>query len=50
MSEKPDHVSFDFPRQGEMLVEKPASEATAQLTEEEVRCLSAPPVSGPRPR
>ncbi|XP_040299365.1 uncharacterized protein LOC121009987 [Herpailurus yagouaroundi] len=50
MSEKPDHVSFDFPRQGEMLVEKPASEAAAQLTEEEVRCLSAPPVSRPRPR
>ncbi|XP_078295325.1 mitochondrial inner membrane m-AAA protease component AFG3L1-like isoform X2 [Panthera onca] len=50
MSEKPDHVSFDFPRQGEMLVEKPAREAAAQLTEEEVRCPWAPPVSRPRPR
>ncbi|KAI4585572.1 hypothetical protein MJG53_005806 [Ovis ammon polii x Ovis aries] len=36
MNEKLGQVSFNLPRPGEALVEKPFSEATAQLMEEEV--------------
>ena len=39
MSEKVGNVSFDMPQPGEMTFDKPYSEQTAQMIDEEVRII-----------
>jgi AFG3 family protein len=39
MSEKVGNVSFDMPQPGEMVIDKPYSEHTAQIIDEEVKII-----------
>lgn len=39
MSERVGHLSFDLPKPGEMVLDKPYSEQTAQIIDEEVRII-----------
>lgn len=39
MSERIGNVSFDLPKPGEMVLDKPYSEQTAQIIDEEVRII-----------
>jgi AFG3 family protein len=39
MSERVGNISFELPQRGEMVMDKPYSEMTAQMIDEEVRTL-----------